>query len=77
MLLLMLTMYSIFFPSLLIGAIAVPFNWHSDTNSFAFVGGLNCTGNELHILNCPFNSTVSSCPSNNDANVICPSKKCL
>ena len=57
------------------GSIAVPFNWYSDTSSFTFMAGVNCTGNETHIINCPFNRTsASSCPTYNDANIICPSK---
>ena len=57
------------------GSIAVPFNWYYTTSSFTFMAGVNCTGNETHIVNCPFNSSsTSSCPTYNDANVICPSK---
>ena len=53
----------------------MPTNWYSDTSSFTFMAGVNCTGNETHIVNCPFNSSsTSSCPTYNDANVICPSK---
>uniref|UniRef100_A0A1X7U210 SRCR domain-containing protein n=1 Tax=Amphimedon queenslandica TaxID=400682 RepID=A0A1X7U210_AMPQE len=53
------------------GAIAVPINWYSISTKFNFAGGVSCSGNETHILECPFNSSLS-CPSSNDANVICP-----
>ena len=58
------------------GAIAVPINWNSVSTKFNFAGGVSCSGNETHILECPFNS-LSSCPSSNDANVICPRKNCI
>ena len=54
----------------------MPVDWYYyTTSSFTFMAGVNCTGNETHIINCPFISgSTSSCPTYNGANVICPSK---
>ena len=53
----------------------MPVDWYYIRSSPTFMAGVNCTGNETHIINCPFNSSsTSSCPTYNDATVICPSK---
>ena len=46
----------------------------SDYNDAIAFNGLNCTGNETHVFDCPIDSSAPTCSRYQDANVYCPGK---
>lgn len=55
-----------------VGAIAYLNSWNNEYDLLTFLTGLNCNGSEQHLLNCPIDINAPACPTNGDANVICP-----
>jgi deleted-in-malignant-brain-tumors protein 1 len=53
------------------GAIAIPVNWYSEYSNPTLIKGLNCTGLEDSVFECPNIQNTPSCSSSADANVIC------
>lgn len=54
------------------GSLAVTNSWYNEYNKITFLTGLNCSGTEDHILNCPVDINSPVCPNGADANVVCP-----
>lgn len=54
------------------GSYAIKSNWNNEGGGVTFLTGLNCSGAEENVLDCPVVNTAPVCPSANDANVLCP-----
>ena len=62
------------FASPLIGAIAVPSGFFSDTNLAHIISRAQCRGSEMELLDCVHNASASvdsSCGDFDDASVVC------
>ena len=57
---------------LLKGSYAIKSNWNNEGGGVTFLTGLNCSGAEENVLDCPVDDTAPVCPSADDANVLCP-----
>lgn len=56
-----------------IGSLAVSSKWFSDQSRPIFFNGMECNGNEDHIINCTVNELALDCSSSSfEANVVCP-----
>ena len=54
------------------GSYAIKSNWNIEGGGVTFLTGLNCSGAEENVLDCPVDNTAPVCPSADDANVLCP-----
>ena len=56
----------------LLGSLAVTQWWNNEEGGVTFITGLNCSGTEHHILDCPIVDESPVCSSDYaDANVVC------